>query len=168
MCIYSQIMNELNDNHARERLARLAETCGCNNLRRAARAVTNYYDELLRQADLQQADLHLRATQCPLLVLLYLAGPQTINEMAENLALDRTTLTRNLRPLEQAGFLSIAPGSDLRTRVVTLTEQGEAALLRVLPLWEQAQAHMVEGMGQARFAALLAQLSDAAALAQQD
>lgn len=146
-------------NQERERIARLAATCVCNNLRRAARAVTNYYDSLLWKAS------GLRVSQCTILVVLYLAGPQTINALAEQLALDRTTLTRNLKPLAQDGLLTIAAGSDQRTRVVTLTPLGEEALRRALPLWEEAQTYMVAGMGHARVATLLAQLSAAVALA---
>ena len=119
------------------------------------------YDHLLGQA----SGLRLRASQCPILVVVYLAGPQTINVLAEQLALDRTTLTRNLRPLVQDGLLTITAGHDQRTRVLTLTPQGEEALLRILPLWEEAQAYMVAGIGHAQVATLLAQLSDAAALA---
>jgi DNA-binding MarR family transcriptional regulator len=149
------------DNPERERLARLATACVCNNLRRASRAATNYYDGLFAQT----GDLHLRVSQCTILVVLYLTGPQTINALAEKLALDRTTLTRNLKPLAQDGLLTIASGNDQRTRVVMLTAQGEEALLRVLPLWEEAQAHMIAGMGHEQVAALLAQLTYAAALA---
>jgi DNA-binding MarR family transcriptional regulator len=93
---------------------------------------------------------------------------QTINEMAEQLELDRTTVTRNLKPLAQQGLLTIAPGSDQRTRVVTLTPEGEAALLRVLPLWEQTQAHMVEGIGEANASLLLTQLSETTAITNSD
>jgi len=154
-------MEERTNPNERERIARLAPACVCNNLRRAARVVTNYYDEMLGPTG-------LRVSQCTILVVLYLAGPQTINEIAEKLALDRTTLTRNLKPLTYNGLLTIAPGSDQRTRVVTLTAQGEEALMRVLPLWEQAQAHMVKGIGKARVAKLLTQLSETTVLAQQD
>ena len=91
-----------------ERVARLGSTCICNNLRRAARLVTNYYDKLLEP-------FGLRMSQATVLVVLYLAGVQTINEMAEKLELDRTTLTRNLKPLAHQGLLTIAPGSDQRT-----------------------------------------------------
>ena len=143
-------MEEQPDNQERERIAALAATCVCNNLRRAARAVSNYYDGLLGQA----SESGLRVSQCTVLVVLYLAGPQTINALAEQLALDRTTLTRNLKPLAQEGLLTIAAGRDQRTRVVTLTPRGEEILLRALPLWEEAQAHMVAGMGHAQVAAL--------------
>lgn len=102
-------------------------------------------------------------SQVIVLTVLYLAGPQTINELAEMMALDRTTVGRNLRPLAQQGLLTLTSGSDQRTRVVTLTAQGEETLLRVLPQWEQAQAHMVARMGQEQVAAFLAQLSTVAA-----
>jgi DNA-binding MarR family transcriptional regulator len=144
-----------------ERIARLSSTCICNNMRRAARLVTNYYDKLLEPAG-------LRVSQATVLVVLYLSAEQTINEVAEQLELDRTTLTRNLKPLAQMGLLTIAPGSDQRTRVVTLTPKGEAALLKVLPLWEQTQAYMVEGIGEANASLLLTQLSQAAALTTSD
>ena len=144
-----------------ERIAQLGPVCICSNLRRSARLVTNYYDKLLEPVG-------LRMSQATVLVVLYLAGVQTINEMAEKLELDRTTLTRNLKPLAHQGLLTIAPGSDQRTRVVTLTPEGEAALLKVLPLWEQTQSYMVEGIGEANASLLLAQLSEAAALTYSD
>jgi DNA-binding MarR family transcriptional regulator len=154
-------MKEQTSSTEYERIAQLSSACICNNLRRAARLVTNYYDKLFEPAG-------LRASQATVLVVLYRAGVQTINEMAEKLELDRTTLTRNLKPLAHQGLLTIAPGSDQRTRLVTLTPEGEAALLKVLPLWEQAQSYMVEGIGKANTSLLLAQLSEAAALTYSD
>ena len=154
-------MTEQTPNTEYERIARLGSTCICNNLRRAARLVTNYYDKLLEPAG-------LRVSQATVLVVLYLSGEQTINEMAEQLELDRTTMTRNLKPLAQKGLLTIASGSDQRTRVVALTPKGKAALLKVLPLWEQTQAYMVEGIGEANASLLLTQLSEAAALTTPD
>ena len=154
-------MSEQTSSTEYERIARLSSACICNNLRRAARLVTNYYDKLLKPAG-------LRVSQATVLVVLYLADGQTINEMAEKLELDRTTLTRNLKPLAQQGLLTVAPGNDQRTRVVTLTPEGKSALLKVLPLWEQTQSYMVEGIGQANASLLLTQLSEAAALTASD
>jgi len=151
-------MEKQTDQHERERIAQLAAMCVCSNLRRSSRAVSNYYDSLLGQVS------NLRVSQAIVLVVLYLAGPQTIHELAEMMALDRTTIGRNLRPLAQQGLLTLTSGSDQRTRVVTLTAQGEEILLRVVPQWEQAQAHMVVGMGQEQIAAFLAQLSTVAGL----
>jgi DNA-binding MarR family transcriptional regulator len=148
----------MNDLSEKERVARLASSCANINLRRATRAVSNYYDRLFLEA------CGLRATQIPLLVVLYLAGPQSINEIAARLELDRTTLTRNLKPLAEAGLLEIAPGDDQRTRMVTLTDQGKDVLLGVLPVWEAAQRRMVAGLSEARFNVLLSQLEDIAEL----
>ncbi|MFL5800441.1 MAG: MarR family winged helix-turn-helix transcriptional regulator [Roseiflexaceae bacterium] len=153
-------MESPTNNDERDRIAQLAATCAWQNLRRAARAVTSHYDALLKQ------DVNLRITQVTMLVVLYLAGPQTINDMAEHLGLDRTTLTRNLKPIAHQGLLTIAPGADQRTRIVTLTAEGEQRLLQVLPLWEEAQAYMVEGIGREHFAGWIAQLSAVTSLAQ--
>jgi DNA-binding MarR family transcriptional regulator len=152
-------MEKHTDQQEREQIAALATMCVCNNLRRTSRTVTNYYDSLLGQVS------DLRMSQVIVLVVLYLAGPQTINELAELMALDRTTIGRNLRPLEQKGLLTLTPGIDQRTRVVTLTPQGQEILMRVVPLWEQAQAHMVTGIGQEQVSAFIAQLSTVAAQA---
>jgi DNA-binding MarR family transcriptional regulator len=147
---------------AHDRLARLARTCACINVRRAARALTSYYDTRLLAA------CGLRATQMTPLVALYLGGPQTINEMAGRLDLDRTTLTRNLRLLEDAGLLDIRSGTDQRTRVVALTRRGTSTLLEALPVWEEAQAHVVQGVGEHRFHSLLGQLSEIVGLTPAD
>ncbi len=103
-----------------------------------------------------------------MLVVLYLAGPQTIHELAELMVLDRTTIGRNLKPLEKQGLLTLTSGNDQRTRVVTLTAQGRETLLRVVPQWERAQDHMVTGIGQEQATAFLAQLSTVAAQAHDD
>ncbi len=151
-------MKELTE---RERIAHLASTCAGINLRRAARAITNYYDRLFGEA------CGLRATQIPPLVVLYLAGPQTIQEIAGRLELDRTTLSRNLKPLEEAGLLSIAPGKDQRTRLVSLTQKGKELLLNVLPVWEEVQSQVVSSLGEDKFRLLLAQLTTVADLSHQ-
>jgi DNA-binding MarR family transcriptional regulator len=148
----------MNEPTVHDKIAHLGRTCACINLRRTARAITNYYDKLFREA------CGLRATQITPLVVLYLAGPQTINEIAGRLELDRTTLTRNLKLLEEASLLQIQPGDDQRTRMVTLTEHGTSVLLKALPVWEEAQAHVVQGIGAEQFRALLSQLSDIAEL----
>lgn len=161
-CVYILlIMSEQTSSSEFERIAQLGPVCICSNLRRAARLVTNYYDKLFEP-------FGLRMSQATVLVVLYLVGVQTINELAEKLELDRTTLTRNLKPLAHQGLLTIAQGSDQRTRVVTLTPSGEAALLKILPLWEKTQSYMIEGIGEANASLLLKQLSETAALTYSD
>jgi len=145
-----------------ERVADLAQTCACLNLRRASRSISNYYDRLFLEA------VGLRSTQISQLVVLYLAGPQTIQEIAGRLGLDRTTLTRNLKLLEKAGLLEIEPGADQRTRQAALTGRGTTVLLKVLPIWEEAQVEMVQGLGAKQFSTLLTQLSDLTKLTQEE
>ncbi len=146
----------------RNRLARLAQTCAGINLRRASHAITRYYDRRFMEA------CGLRATQITPLVVLYLAGPLTINEIAAHLALDRTTLTRNLKLLEGMNLVTIEPGTDQRTRTVSLTRHGTNTLLKVLPVWEEAQAQVVQGLGEEKFSGLLTQLSDLAKLTREE
>jgi DNA-binding MarR family transcriptional regulator len=150
-------METPSDDQVRERLALLTETCIWSNLRRATRTITNYYDALLGPLS------GLRVSQAGVLAVLYLTGAQTINELAEKLALDRTTLGRNLRPIEQRGLLSLTAGDDQRTRIVQLTAQGKEILLQILPWWEQTQAHMVAHMQPDQVTAFLALLTDLSA-----
>jgi len=140
-------------------MKKLAQTCACTNLRRTSRAITNYYDSLFL------AVCGLRSTQLTTLVVLHLAGPQVINALAEKLALDRTTLTRNLKVLEEGRHITLSPGSDQRTRVVTITKYGSDILRKALPVWEEAQAHITQGVGEERFSTLLNNLSDITKLA---
>ena len=145
-----------------ERVVDLAQTCACLNLRRASRSISNYYDRLFLEA------VGLRSTQIAQLVVLYLAGAQTVQEIAGRLGLDRTTLTRNLKLLEKAGLLEIEPGADQRTRQAALTGRGITILLKVLPIWEEAQVEMVQGLGAKQFSTLLTQLSDLTKLTQEE
>ena len=134
--------------------------CVCGNLRSATRAVTQLFDETFQP-------LGLRATQFSLLAAIEFLGSITITAMAEFFTMDRTTLTRNLKPLERHGLLTIEPGEDKRTREVTLTAQGRQAVADGLPLWEKAQARVVNGLGQERFQSLLSHLSEVSALARE-
>jgi DNA-binding MarR family transcriptional regulator len=123
---------------ARAALAEVADGCACRELRRAARAVTQLYDETLRPSG-------LRVTQFTLLVAVAVSEPVPITRLADALSLDRTTLARDLKPLAQRGLLEVATGQDRRMRVVRLTRQGREAIGRAHPLWQRAQAQIVEG-----------------------
>ena len=136
-----------------ERCREMGRRCACYNLRRAARAATRLYDDFLKPSG-------LRATQYSVLVAAKLRGPVTLKELAEMTVTERTTLTRNLTVLEKKGLLLIKPGKDRRERQVTITEQGEEALIVAIPLWEAAQAHIEQGLGGERVGGLLKDLSD--------
>ena len=108
--------------------------CHCLALRQASRTVTNGYDAALAPAG-------LRVTQFSILLTLSERSPMTVNELASKLVLDRTTLTRNLKPLERDELLSTGPGEhDARERLIALTDAGRDKLAEALPRWREAQA----------------------------
>jgi DNA-binding MarR family transcriptional regulator len=126
--------------------------CTCFSLRKAARAVTQLYDEFLRPSG-------LRSTQFSLLMVIRGRGPIRITELAEMAVMDRTTLKRNVELLEREGLVRIESGEDARVREVSLTAAAEKRLAEALPLWQRAQAHVTGQLGQARADRLLADLS---------
>jgi DNA-binding MarR family transcriptional regulator len=157
-CVYMHISDAVAKNLDASRLREVARACACANLRRAARAVTQVFDEALGPSG-------LRATQFTLLVTSRLMGESTINELAERMAMDRTTLSRNLKPLVRSGLLEVRPGEDGRTRLVRLTPAGEHALEEAYPLWQQAQQETVGILGEERHEALLGDVSRMVSLA---
>jgi DNA-binding MarR family transcriptional regulator len=86
--------------------------------------------------------------------------PITLTRLAVLMAMDRTTLTRNLRPLERGGFITIELGRDRRARQVVLTTRGQQLLTKAAPLWEHIQARVAEGFGVERLQQLFHELSD--------
>ncbi|HWQ61540.1 MAG TPA: MarR family winged helix-turn-helix transcriptional regulator [Negativicutes bacterium] len=128
--------------------------CNCLNVRRASRAVTEFYDKVLKPGGLTVAQLGL-------LWSLKRAEADTIGGLAGLMRIDRTTLNRNLKPLADAGLLTVSPGRDSRTRQVALTEDGREAVARGVALWLEAQASLKEYLGEedlAKLTALLAKL----------
>jgi DNA-binding MarR family transcriptional regulator len=138
-------------------LREVARACACANLRKAARAVTQVFDEAL-------APSGLRITQFTLLVTSRLTGESTINELAERMAMDRTTLSRNLKPLVRSGLLQMQPGEDGRTRLVRLSPAGEQALEEAYPLWQRAQEELFSALGEERHEALLGDVAQVVSL----
>ena len=128
------------ENNEYERIAAIAKQCLAKHLRWSTRIISNFYDQKMHHTG-------LHANQVALLTVPYLAGPISINKMAEHLGLDRTTLGRNLKLIEQRGLVTIKPGQDLRTRIVTLTPAGQETLVAALPLWEEAQRKALETLG---------------------
>jgi DNA-binding MarR family transcriptional regulator len=126
--------------------------CVCFHLRRSARTVTQFYDHTL-------APSGLRATQFTLMTVIRRTGGLPFSSLAEVLGMDRTTLTRNLRPLEREGLVKVAPGSDRRVRLVRLTRLGERKQAEAQPLWAKAHARVTEGIGEKTWRALQKELS---------
>ncbi|MBR8839796.1 MAG: winged helix-turn-helix transcriptional regulator [Stigonema ocellatum SAG 48.90 = DSM 106950] len=134
-------------------LNKVGASCTCFSLRKSARVVTQLFDEIM-------APSGLLVTQFSILSVVAAMKESTMNQLAQYLVMDRTTLTRNLKPLERQGLIQIKPGLDKRTRLISLTELGVAALHKALPLWEQAQTLMVSQLGQERWESLMLHLSD--------
>ena len=125
-------------------VARLAQNvidnCLCKRTRAAARTITRFYGEQLRATG-------LRPSQMEVLVTIAAQGELSISALSAELSMDRTTLTRNLRPLEKRGLVAMSP--DGRTRLARLTPAGEAVLAATVALWEGAQAAMERSLGEA-------------------
>src|SRR5271166_2885748 len=109
------------------------DDCNCLAVRQAARHITQFYDQLL-------APSGLRTTQFSILAKLRRSGPMTINTLAADLVMDRTTLGRNILPLERDGLIVVEKGSrDRRSKEVQLTEAGAARFRAAVKRWIQAQ-----------------------------
>ena len=127
--------------------------CNCLAVRQAARYVTQLYDRHL-------AAVGLRTGQYGILARLRRRGPMTINELAAELVIDRTTLGRNLRPLERDGLISITPSqTDRRIKEVRLTDLGDARFQQSHRAWIEAQRSFEAGFGPQRAARLRGLLS---------
>jgi DNA-binding MarR family transcriptional regulator len=116
-------------------------SCTCGQLRKAARAVTLLYDNAFKSSG-------LLGTQLGVLHLIYKSKSIRILRLAEELGMDRTTLTRNLSVLERRGFIKISSGKDHRTRVVTITHKGHNAIAKAIPLWNEVQDKIRQQLGE--------------------
>ncbi len=123
--------------------------CTCFQLRRAARRVSQVYDH-----HLAAAGISLNAYS----ILRRARTPRALGELADMLGMDRTTLTRNLKPLIDGGLLAARPGEDSRQRVLHITAAGTRRLQKAYPLWEQAQQEIESAFGSERVAGLNQQL----------
>jgi DNA-binding MarR family transcriptional regulator len=114
--------------------------CLCSHVRRLARKISSFYDAIL-------APEELTITQYSLLANIARAGQLQHTALAERVGMERTTLTRNLRPLIRVGWLKIVPGLDRRQRWLQLTGTGKRKLARSFPLWEHAQRKFISQFG---------------------
>jgi DNA-binding MarR family transcriptional regulator len=130
------------------------DVCLCMTLRRAARAATRLYDELMEESD-------LKITQFSLLRNIAKAGTINVTELAKKLELERTAMGRNLDLLERRGLIrNEGLEVDQRTRLISLTDDGRQALETAIPVWKRAQTEMRRRLQKGRFAALSAVLAE--------
>ena len=124
------------------------EICHCSALRRAARHVTRFYDSFLFPAG-------LRATQFSILAKLRQRGPLNITALAAEMVMDRTTLGRNIQPLQRKGLVAVASGRrDHRSKELHLTETGLERLRAAGAPWREAQQRFEALVGVERASAL--------------
>ena len=122
--------------------------CNCLAIRQAARHVTQFYDQIFAPAG-------LRATQYAILSRLRREGPMPINVLANLLVMDRTTLGRNILPLQRDGLIEVAPSAiDRRRHELRLTEAGIARHRAAVECWEEAQNKFSTVFGDDRAAEL--------------
>lgn len=130
-----------------------SDSCTCGVLRRAARAATAIYDQALRPTG-------LRVTQFAILKILDRSGPLPVTRLAAQAALERTTMARNLDPLERRGLVRVTAGeTDARSRLAELTEEGRATLAEAWPYWQGAQERLAQRVDPGSVQALAAALS---------
>ena len=128
--------------------------CVSNNLHQTARAVTRIYSEEMRPSGIKRS-------QFAILAYLDRIGTSKITDLADLLYMERTTLTRNLKPLEKANFITIRTSqSDARSREVSLTREGKVKLVDAKKLWRKAQIRILETFGAEQWHALESKLLD--------
>jgi len=128
------------------------EVCVCFNLRKAARVITQIYDDVMRP-------IGYRATQVTLLGVIVNYSPITVKQLANVIDTDPTTLLRNLRVLEKEKLLSLDPGEDKRSRIVALTDKGRSVLATAYPLWKATQDKIAARVGRENLNQLLGNLN---------
>ena len=131
------------------------ENCVCFNLRWVTRAVTQFFDAELRRHG-------IRPTQTPILAALTAKDEWSMEELSDWLGMERTTLVRNLRPLERDGLVKLS-GTGRGGRVsLSITAKGKKDLAKAMPAWRLAQQTVVKTLGEERWSAILSDLDRAA------
>ena len=133
--------------------------CTSTNIRKAARIVTQAYNDALRPVD-------LRSTQFTLLANLVKRGDTPLTQLAEAMVMDRTTLTRNLKPLERRQLIRIGHEKDQRVRKIGITPAGKQIFEDALPLWQEIQKQIAQGLGQQRWSEFMNDLSETVSIVQ--
>jgi DNA-binding MarR family transcriptional regulator len=127
------------------------QNCVCFNLRRVTRVVTQFFDVEMRRHG-------IRSTQGSVLAALHTVGPSNMAEFSEILGMERTTLLRNLRPLQREGLVAIEGGGHGARVELSLTAKGRKQIEKLAPAWESAQRTAVQVLGEERWSAVLADL----------
>jgi len=125
-------------------IATVSQECAALRTRMAARSITRAYDDALRP-------IGLRITQFTILAAIHRGAPDSVSSLAEALAMERTTLTRNLRLLVEAGYVELGAEGYRRARAMRLTEAGRSKLQEAIPLWRSVQQRVTASFGNERW-----------------
>jgi DNA-binding MarR family transcriptional regulator len=131
------------------------ENCTCFNVRRMARVITQFFDTEVRRHG-------IRPTQTPILGALQAKSGWKMAELSDWLGMDRTTLVRNLRPLQRDGLVRVSGGGRGSHVELAITEKGRAALAKMLPAWRSAQDKVVATLGKERWSSIIRDLEQVA------
>jgi DNA-binding MarR family transcriptional regulator len=134
-----------------QKAAEMGSQCVCFNVRKSTRLLTAHYDRIINAAG-------LKTTQLSLLMTVLLRDKANLSQLANMLGMDRTTLSRNIRLLEQKGLLTVTTGADKREQCIKITDKGMDTINQAIPLWEKAQAEVVERLGEEWVLGFLADL----------
>ena len=132
------------------------ENCVCFNLRWVTRAVTRFFDTEVRR-------LGVRPTQTPILGALQAKDGWSMAELSEWLGMERTTLVRNLRPLQREGLVQTNGGGRGGRVELAITEKGRVTLAKTVPAWRAAQDKVVAILGRERWSSMIRDLEQVAA-----
>ena len=136
---------------SRKRAAEMGSQCVCFNIRKSTRLLTAHYDRIIGAAG-------LKTTQLSLLMTVLMRDKANLSQLANMLGMDRTTLSRNVRLLEQKGLITVSTGEDKREQCIGITDKGRDAVNRAIPLWEKAQAEVADQFGEEWVQGLLSNL----------
>lgn len=131
------------------------ENCVCFNLRWVTRAITQFYDAEIRRHG-------IRPTQGTILASLQAKDSWSMADLSDWLGMERTTLVRNLRPLQRDGFVNVAGGGHGNRVEVSITAKGRKQVEKLVPAWKSAQAAVVKTLGEKRWSVILSDLETAA------
>jgi len=127
-----------------EQCSTALDACACGTLRTASRAITRYFDAALRPCGLRQ-------TQMPILITLVVHEQISVTQLAQQLVMDPSSMTRSLKTLAAQGFIAVKFGKGGHTQAVSLAPRGRALLTQALPLWEHAQKQFLTEFGPKRW-----------------
>jgi DNA-binding MarR family transcriptional regulator len=127
--------------------------CTAFNLKKATRIVQNLFDQAFKP-------IGLEGTQYTVLVHIFVHGPISLTRLAELMQVDRTTLARNLAPLEKKGFVDVKQGSDRRAKFINITPKGKEVLYAALPLWKKTQEEIKTALGLENWGSMISNLTE--------